>query len=75
MAKLIDRVTRSYTGQLGHAHLDQPLGTKDHPDQRLLLAVCPLPCNWYKLSQVDGLSKIFSACCIVHTDSGFLQLW
>jgi hypothetical protein len=47
MAKLVDRVTRSYTGQLSHAHLDQSFGTEDYPDQRLLLAIRPLSCDWH----------------------------
>ena len=75
LAKSVDRVTRSYTGQLDHAHLDQSLGTKDYPDQRLLLALHPLPCDRHELSQIDGFTKIISACCIVHIDANFLQLW
>lgn len=75
MAKLVDCIPRSYTGQSDNACLDKPLGTKDHPDQRLLLAVRPLPCDRDKLSQTDGLAKIFSACSIVYTDTDLLQLW
>jgi hypothetical protein len=75
MAKLVDRVTRSYTGQLDHTHLDQPLGKKDHPDQRLLLAIRSLPCDRHQLSQVDGFAKIFSTRSAVYTNTDLLQLW
>jgi hypothetical protein len=75
MAKLVDRITRSYTGQLYHTNLDQSLGTKDHPNQRLLLALRSLPCDRHQLSHIDGFTKILSACSIVHTNTGFLQLW
>lgn len=75
MAKLVDRVTRSYTGQLDNARLDQPLGTKDNPDQRILLALRPLPCHRHELSQVDGLAKVLSACSVLYLDTDLFQFW
>jgi len=75
MAKFVDRITRSYTGQLDHTGLDQPSGTKNHPDQWLLVAIRPLPRDRYKLSQVDGFTKIFSTCGIVYSNTDLLQLW
>jgi len=75
MAKFADRVTRSYTGQLDHTDLDQPPGTQNHPDQRLLLAIRPLPCHRHKLSQVDGLTKVFRTCSVIYLDTGLFQLW
>jgi len=75
MAKFVDRVTRSYTGQFDHTGLDQPSGTQNHSDQWFLLAIRSLPRDRYKLSQVDGLTKIFRTCGIVYLDTGLLQLW
>ena len=75
MAKFVNCVTRSYTGQSDHTGLDQPPGTKDHPDQWFLLAIRPLPRDRHKLSQIGGLTKIFSTCGVVYSDTGFLQLW
>jgi hypothetical protein len=75
MAKLVDCITWGYTRQLYHTHLDQSLRTKDYPDQRLLLALRSLPGDRHQLSHIDGLTKIFSTCSIVHTNTDLLQLW
>lgn len=75
LAKPFDRVSRSNHRQHPHHDLDQPLRSTHDPNQWFLLAFRLVPCNRYKLSQVDGYAKVFGIGGVVYLDTNLFQLW
>lgn len=75
LAELANRIAWSHTRKPYHTRVDQSPRTESHSNQRLLLVIRPISCDWYKLPYVDENLQITCDCRTVHPNTDFLQFW